>query len=124
MEHKTKPNWWIPFSFVPLMIVALLIESQFKYALEVHEIVDSGIVIATFGLMVGWVRINAVALEEADHSRERWVFIEEPSDAETLKLELPEESISEPTHMPAIPHSHPAAGSRRADIVPNKGRYN
>lgn len=124
MERKTKPNWWIPFSCVPLMIVAILLESRLQYAVEIHEIVDSGIVILAFSLMVGWVRVNAAALEAEESAKERWIFMEEPGNTETSEFELPEESISEPTHVPSVQHIHSGAGLRNSNIDPSKGRYN
>lgn len=122
MERRSKPNWWIAFALVPLMIVAFLIDSQFKYVTEVHEIVDGGIVIATFGLMFGWVHANAAALQEEEIAKEHWVFIEEPSDDEHVEIQVPADLIPEPTHEPAAPHAHADVSVRYID--PDKGRYN
>ncbi len=123
MERKTKPNWWIPFSFVPLMIIAILLESHLTYAAEIHEIVDSGIVIVTFGSMLGWMRLNADKLMEEDGVKEHWVFTEESIDEdENEEIEFPNDLIPEPTHEPLTQHTRTATGLR--DIDSNKGRYN
>ncbi len=122
MERRSKPNWWIVFALVPLMIVALLIDSQFKYAIEVHEIVDGGIVVATFGLMFGWMHANTAALEEGEYSKEHWVIREEPYENEYVEIEVPTDLIPEPTHEPTAPHTDADATVRHID--PDKGRYN
>ncbi len=123
MERKIKPNWWIPFSFVPLMIVAILLESRLQYATQIHEIVDSGIVIVAFGSMLGWMHLNADKLMEEDSAKEHWVFTEESiDDDEDEEIEFPNDLISEPTHEPLIQHTRTATGLR--DIDSNKGRYN
>ncbi len=122
MERKIKPNWWIPFSFVPLMIVAILLESHLKYAVEVHEIVDVGIVIATFSLMVGWVRINSTALMEEDSAREHWVFMEESNGDEDFEIEMPTDLIPELTHLSTAQPTSRNIGLRNIDST--KGRYN
>lgn len=125
MKHNTKPNWWVPFSFVPLMIVAILLESHLSYPTAVHEIADSGIVIATFSLMVGWVHLNADKLSEEDYAKERWIFTEEPSDGdddEDNEIDFSNDLIPEPTHEPLTQPAHTAIGLR--DIDTNKGRYN
>ena len=122
MKRKSKPNWWIPFSFVPLMIIALLLESQIKYAVEIHEIVDSGIVIATFGLMVGWVGINAQAIAEQDSTKEQWIFIEEPYDDKDFKIEMPTDLTSERTQRLTVQPTTGQVGLRDSDSL--KSRYN
>ncbi len=122
MERKTKANWWIPFSFVPLMIVAILLESHLTYATAIHEIVDSGIVIVMFGSMLLWVRLNSDKLMEEDSAEEHWVFMEEPCEDEDGETEFPSDFIPEPTHEPLTQHAHSVIGLRAIDS--NKGRYN
>ncbi len=123
MERKTKPNWWIPFSFVPLMIIAILLESHLTYAVQIHEIVDSGIVIVAFGSMLGWMRLNADKLMEEDSAKEHWVFTEEPcDDDENEETEFPNDLFPELTHEPLTQQARTVTGLRSIDS--NKGRYN
>ena len=125
MEHKSKPNWWVAFAIVPLMIVAILVESQFKYAAGIHEVADCAIVIVSFGLMVGWMRSNEAALEEEEIAKEHWVFTEVTSGDEPWQFELPSDLMPERKHLPsAQPRSFADAEWPALDSIPNKGRYN
>lgn len=124
MERKSKPNWWIIFAIVPLMLVAILVESRFKYPPEVHELADCAIVIVSFGLMVGWMRSNESALMEEEIAREHWVFMEEPNDDETSELEIPIESTLEREYLPSPDRKRVKSGWSVIDTIPSKGRYN
>ena len=121
MKRTTKPNWWIPFSFVPLMIVAILLESHLTYAAAIHELVDSGIVIVMFGSMLGWMRLNADKLAEEDRAKEKWVFTEEPC-ADHDEIEFRNDLIPELTHEPLTQPAQTAVGL--GEIDSHKGRYN
>ena len=124
MKQKSKPNWWIPFSFVPLMIVAILLESQIKYAVQIHEIVDGSIVIVMFSAMLGWMHLNADKLMEEDSAKEHWVFTEEPCDDDGAveEIEFRNDLIPELTNEPLTQPARTAVGLRSIDS--NKGRYN
>jgi hypothetical protein len=124
MERKSKPNWWVAFAIVPLMIVAILIESQFKYEAGVHEVADCAIVIVSFGLMVGWMRSNEAALMEEEIAKEHWVFTEEDFDDENEELEIPFDSAREQTYIPSPRRKRVAADWSIVENIPNKGRYN
>ena len=122
MERKSKPNWWLVFAIAPLMIVAILVESQFKYPAEVHEVADCAIVVVSFGLMVGWMRSNEAALEEEEIRKEHWVFIEEPGNDETWEFEVPTDPV--PQTNPRPKRKRVGAGRSMSDSMPSKGRYN
>ncbi len=123
MERKSKPNWWLVFAIVPLMIVAILVESQFKYPAGVHEVADCAIVIVSFGLVVGWMRSNESALEEEEIAKEHWVFMEEPSDDEALEYEIPVDPIPGTTHARSTKRKRTGAGRSTSDSMPIRGRY-
>jgi hypothetical protein len=124
MERKSKPNWWVAFAIVPLMIVAILIESQFKYEAGVHEVADCAIVIVSFGLMVGWMRSNEAALMEEEIAKEHWVFTEEEIDDEDWELKLPFDSVREETHLPSPRQRRAAASWSIAENIPSQERHN
>jgi hypothetical protein len=123
MERKSKPNWWLVFAIVPLMIVAILVESQFKYPAEVHEVADCAIVVVSFGLMVGWMRSNEAALEEEEITKEHWVFMEESGDDETWEFEIPTDPVPQTTN-PRPKRKRVGTGRSISDSMPSKGRYN
>ena len=124
MERKSKPNWLVAFAIVPLMIIAILIESQFKYEAGVHEVADCAIVIVSFGLMVGWMRSNEAALLEEEIAKEHWVFTEEEIDYENEELEIPIDSVRKETYLPSPRRKRVAADWSTVENSPSKGRYN
>ena len=124
MERKSKPNWWVVFAIVPLMIIAILIESQFKYEAGVHEVADCVIVVVSFGLMVSWMRSNEAALEEEEIAKEHWVFTEEETDDENWGRQVPIDSAREKMHLQAPQRKRSTAGWSTIENIPSKGRYN
>ena len=124
MERKSKPNWLVAFAIVPLMIVAILIESQFKYEAGVHEVADCAIVIVSFGLMVGWTRSNEAALMEEEIAKEHWVFTEEEIGGENRELEIPIDPAWEKTHIPSPRRKRAGADWTMVGNIPSKGRNN
>jgi hypothetical protein len=66
-----KPNWWLLFLLIPLMLALLVVVPQFFRASLSGEIADGTVVVAIFGLMLLWVRANESALvwEEAQKAR-------------------------------------------------------
>ena len=124
MESKSKPNWWVVFAIVPLMIVAILIESHFKYEAGVHEVADCVIVVVSFGLMVGWMRSNEAALEEEEVAKEHWVFTEEETADENWERQAPIDSVREKIHLQAPQLKRSSAGWSAIENIPSRGRYN
>lgn len=123
MVRKSKPNWWLLFAILPLMIVAILVESQFKYPAQVHEVADGAIVVVSFGLMVGWMRSNEAALEEQEAAKEHWVFFEEPDEDESEEFEYPVELPTEKSLRPSS-RERVDAGWGAPEGTSAKGRYN
>ncbi len=79
MERKFKPNWWLLYLTVPLMIGLLFLEGHLQASPQVHRIMEFGIVVIGFGLMAMWVRANEGALVNEEMDRERWMLVP-PSD--------------------------------------------
>ena len=66
MSARPKPQWWLLYAVIPLMIVLFALESQMHGSLIEHRVMEFGIVLLTFGLMAMWVRANEAALIEAE----------------------------------------------------------
>ena len=86
MSRKNrKLNWWLPFLLIPGMVVLLVVTPQLFRSQLVGEIADIAIIVATFGMMLAWVRANESALlreEEQDLSRSLKIRVFEPRSAE------------------------------------------
>ncbi len=69
MSNKPrKPSWLIPFAFVILMGVILLLESQDGLPVWANDVAGVLVVLAAFGAITFWVHANAAALMEEDLS--------------------------------------------------------
>lgn len=79
MLRKRKPNWWLLYLTVPLMLGLLVFESQMPYALVVHRIAEFLIVLFGFGLMFLWVRANEGGLIDEEVEKERWTIRPDPA---------------------------------------------
>ncbi len=54
-----KPSWGLLYLIVPLAAGLVLVEHDLVLSLLGHELVQLGIVVIVFGLMLLWVRANA-----------------------------------------------------------------
>ncbi len=67
MSNKPrKPNWLVPFAFVILMGVILLLESQDGLPAWANDVAGILVVLSAFGAIAFWVHANAAALMEDD----------------------------------------------------------
>lgn len=57
-----KPMWWLLYLLIPLLIGLLILDQDLVLSLLGHEIVQFGILLVFFGLVVLWVRSNSAAL--------------------------------------------------------------
>lgn len=62
-NRERKPAWWQMFALVPLMLALLIGASQLNLPQWADEVVEIGIVLASFGGMLFWVHINTGPLE-------------------------------------------------------------
>jgi hypothetical protein len=68
-QHR--PAWWQLYILFPLMIGLILLE-QFRPLPETApELVDVGIVMLSFGAMLGWMRINSGLIESEEMQKDR-----------------------------------------------------
>ncbi len=112
MVRKQKPNWWLLYLTVPLMLALLVLESQIPYSLVFHRIVEFAIVLLGFGLMFVWVRANEGAMINEEREKEWWVIQPDPSVKES--------------GMPPFGEGRDDAGGGHHHPEPSaiKGRYN
>lgn len=114
MERKRKPNWWLLYLTVPLMIVLLVLEARMPYPLVVHRIAEFAIVLVSFGLMAVWMRANQGALVDEGMVKERWA--------------LPDPKSEDGSDSGAPPCAREGDGSEESpyqmEAGPTKGRYN
>lgn len=57
-----KPAWWLLYLLIPLLIGLSILDQGLVLSLLGHEIVQFGILVVFFGLVVLWVRSNSAAL--------------------------------------------------------------
>ncbi len=96
-KKQRKPIWLIPYSFVVLMIVALILEGKDGLPGWANEVAGIGIVIIVFGAIALWVHFNTATLldEEMERSKHEKITI-----TEYLPIE-PRENLANQEH-PAI----------------------
>ncbi len=80
MVSRRKPNWWLLYLTVPLMLGLLVIEGRMPYPLVVHRIAEVVIVLLSFGLMFLWVRANEGGLIDEEIEKGRWTIRPEPTE--------------------------------------------
>ncbi len=64
-----KPAWWQLWALIPLMFALGFLEYRWPLPGINEELVDTGIVLSSFALMLFWVYINSPLLENYDHIR-------------------------------------------------------
>lgn len=115
METKRKPNWWLLYLTVPLMIILLLLQARMSSPPEIHEALGFGIVLGCFGLMAVWVQANQAALMNEEFEKEHWRLVQDRK----------EEPDRDPHHLPL---ADIADGTDQdpfqREARPTEGRYN
>ncbi len=113
MEKGSKPSWWLLYLTVPLMIGALVVESQLAASVEAHRVMEFGIVVVGFGLMWLWVRANESALAYEEYDKRQW----------RIEGEVLAEPDFDPTHLP-LADVMDEPEQQVLEASPSKGRYN
>jgi hypothetical protein len=115
MVRKQKPNWWLVYALVPLVIGSLILEGQLSIPPVIHRIAESGIVLMGFGSMLLWVRANEGALIDEEIEKEPWTI--EPDPAAKAAID--------PALLPSADDCNDSEdGEHRLEASPTKGRYN
>ncbi len=112
MVQKRKPNWWLLYLTVPLMLGLLIVESQMHYSLLVHRMAEFAIVLLGFGLMFLWVRANQGAMIDEEIEKEPWTIQPDPAREARNRVWPPADGCDDGDE---YPYSEPSA---------TKGRYN
>lgn len=79
MIRRRRPNWWLLYLTVPLMLGLLVIEGRMPYPLVIHRIAELVIVLFGFGLMFLWVRANEGGLIDEEIEKEGWTIRPNPT---------------------------------------------
>ncbi len=115
MEKGNKPSWWLLYLTVPLMIGALIAESQLEASIEAHRVMEFGIVVVGFGLMWLWVQANESALAEQEYEKRQW----------RIEGDLVEEPDLDPNSLPLTDMLDKQEPQRHElEVSASKGRYN
>ncbi len=115
MEKGNKPSWWLLYLTVPLMIGALLVESQLDASVEVHRVMEFGIVVVGFGLMWLWVHANESALVYQEYEKQQW----------RIEGDVFEEPDLDPNHLPlADTVDEPEPEQYDLETSVHRGRHN
>lgn len=115
MERTKKPNWWLLYLTVPLMVILLVLQGEIPSPASVHEILEIGIVLACFGLMAVWVQANQAALMNEQFEREHWRLVSD-------RNEMPDR---DPHHLPLADVADDTDQEPfQLESSPTKGRYN
>ncbi len=114
MEKGNKPNWWLLYLTVPLMIGALVVESQLGASEEAHRVMEFGIVVVCFGLMWLWVRANESALVYQEYVKRQW----------RMDSNVFEEPDLDPNDLPLADTVDEPEPEYDLEASPSKGRYN
>lgn len=62
MQHK--PKWRLLYAILPLSAGLLWLDGRLTFQLQAHQLLETGIVLISFGLMALWVRANRTAAAE------------------------------------------------------------
>ncbi len=115
MVRRQKPNWWLLYLTVPLMLAVLVLEGHMSYALVIHRIAEFGIVLMGFGSMLLWVRANEGGLIDEEIEKEPWTIEPDPAI----------EAAIDPDRLRSADGCDDSEdGEHRLEASPTKGRYN
>ena len=63
---SARPKWWQLYAWFGLLVVLFLMETRLPLSPGGHQTIQIGIVLVIFGLIFAWLRVNEVALIQAD----------------------------------------------------------
>ncbi len=92
--QKCHVAWWQIAILIPVMIVLLLVVRMAHFPGVSEQVADEGIVLATFGGMFIWTRVNAGPLDEYYREQDGagsvgWIAVEE-SGGKDSRIERPQ----------------------------------
>ena len=67
--RNQKPAWWLLYAIVPLMFGALVWNLMYGARGIVGDMIDVGIVVAGFVLMLWWLNFNHTALWNEEQNK-------------------------------------------------------
>lgn len=114
MFGGSRPKWWRLYALGPLMMGLLILESRFALSPAIHQALEGGIILVTFGLMVLWVHANRAALEDEEIPGLEWSLPSNPSERR-----LPDSAI-----LPSTGDNGPDGDLYEFDYPTSEGSYN
>ncbi len=113
--HRRKLNWWLLYLVVPFMIGLLLFEGHLNIPPAVHQVLEIGIVVLSFGLMALWVNVNQGAILTEQLKKEHW----------RLEANTNSEPDLDPRHLPVADiKDHSDLETHQLNAGLGKGRFN
>ena len=97
-SSNTRPKWWQLYLSFPLLIVLFIVENRLKISTREHQVVQFGIILFVYGLILFWLKANSAALSNMDRRQyHRTITVILPpsfelTDADTM-FELPASEI-------------------------------
>ena len=97
-SSNTRPKWGQLYLSFPLLIVLFVVENRLKISTREHQVVQFGIILFVYGLILLWLKANSAALSNMDRRQyHRTITVILPpsfelTDADTM-FELPASEI-------------------------------
>ena len=97
-SSNTRPKWWQLYLSFPLLIMLFVVENRLKISTREHQVVQFGIILFVYGLILLWLKANSAALSNMDKRQyHRTITVILPpsfelTDADTM-FELPASEI-------------------------------
>jgi len=97
-SSNTRPKWWQLYLSFPLLIMLFVVENRLKISTREHQVVQFGIILFVYGLILLWLKANSAALSNMDRRQyHRMITVILPPsfeliDADTM-FELPASEI-------------------------------
>ena len=97
-SSNTRPKWWQLYLSFPLLIMLFVVENRLKISTREHQVVQFGIILFVYGLILLWLKANSAALSNMDRRQyHRTITVILPpsfelTDADTM-FELPASEI-------------------------------
>jgi hypothetical protein len=110
VQHKAK--WWLLFAIFPLSAGLLWLDGRLTLQPQGHQLLETGIVLLSFGLMALWVRANQTAGIEEPATHIMYFALRDPKCDQALDLRIVDS------------HNSSHADTDEQMLVDSKAKYN
>ena len=66
---NSRPKWWRLYSTFPLLVVLFIIDGHLKISNRGHQVVQIGVLLLVYSLILFWLKGNSVALSQMDQKQ-------------------------------------------------------